>query len=189
MKEITLQSRVQQSHCTHSYTGYTLCSPPSWLKVFWTNITLQAKEQILRYSAHATALKGSLWSDILPNPLGIVWHRPGGSPTSVPLFFPWGPTNATTWAGWGADGADGMQATATDMFSQKWLSLHPLSFCRMSNQDLRCRDWSCELRTDRLPTSRVPHDMAEQHTAHAPHTAVGMLSGLSSLNCYTLSNI
>ena len=50
----------------------------------------------------------------------------------------------------------------------------------MSDQDLRWRHWSCELRAERLPTSRVPHDMAEPHTAHAPRTAVGVLSRPSS---------
>lgn len=47
---------VQQSHCPHSYTGCTLWPPPSWLKVFWTSLMLQAKEHRLINDAQPTAL-------------------------------------------------------------------------------------------------------------------------------------
>ena len=62
------------------------------------------------YSAHSTPPKGSLWTGILLNPLGIVWHRPGGSPTFLPLSFLGAPLTPPPlgWLGgwWGRGGAD-----------------------------------------------------------------------------------
>lgn len=122
--------------------------PPSWLKVFWTSLMLQAKEHrlIQRCSAHDT-----------PERVTVAWHFAKSLALVLPwarrvsaflhsLLSPWGPL-----PGLGGEADKGKKrrciSSQWTYFSEVAFPPPSLSFWRMSNQDLRCRADTAELRT------------------------------------------